>query len=48
MYRDVKQWQDIRYQVLECGVSKRQVMRATGISWTILAKILTSPYSQDT
>ena len=46
MYRDVKQWQDIRHRVLKCGVSKRQILRETGVSWHTLTKILKFPLPQ--
>ena len=40
MYRDMQQWTDIRKRVLLEGVSKRQVLRETGMHWTTLEKIL--------
>lgn len=40
MYRDMDQWLDIRRKVLVEGVSKRQILRETGMHWTTLEKIL--------
>jgi transposase len=40
VYRDMQQWADIRRRVLQEGVSKRQVLRETGMHWTTLEKIL--------
>ena len=40
MYRDMQQWADIRRRVLQEGVSKRQILRETGMHWTTLEKIL--------
>ena len=40
MYRDMDQWLDIRRKVVVEGVSKRQVLRETGMHWTTLEKIL--------
>ena len=40
MYRDMDQGLDIRQKVLVEGVSKRQVLRETGLHWTTLEKIL--------
>ena len=40
VYCDMKQWVDIRRKVLVEGVSKRQVLRETGMHWTTLEKIL--------
>jgi transposase len=37
------QWVDIRQRVLRDGVSKRQILRETGIHWTTLKKILEHP-----
>jgi len=36
----MQQWTDIRRRVLTEGVSKRQVLRETGMHWTTLEKIL--------
>lgn len=40
MYRDMKQWTDIRLKVLREGTSKRKILRETGMHWTTLEKIL--------
>lgn len=40
MYRDMEQWSKIRRRVLVEGVSKRQILRETGMHWTTLGKIL--------
>lgn len=40
MYRDMEQWMEIRRRVLAQGVSKRQILRETGMHWTTLEKIL--------
>jgi transposase len=40
VYRDMQQWADIRRRVLQEGVSKRQILRETGMHWTTLEKIL--------
>lgn len=36
----MQQWTDIRRRVLVEGVSKRQILRETGMHWTTLEKIL--------
>ena len=36
----MQQWTDIRRRVLKEGVSKRQILRETGMHWTTLEKIL--------
>jgi len=36
----MEQWTDIRRRVLREGVSKRQILRETGMHWTTLEKIL--------
>ena len=36
----MKQWQEIRHRVLKQGVSKRQILRETGMHWQTLEKIL--------
>ena len=41
MYVDMQGWSEIRRRVLVEGVSKRQVLRETGLHWTTLEKILT-------
>lgn len=43
MYKDVKQWQQIRRLILIDGVSKRRVMREIGIHWSTLMRILSNP-----
>ena len=40
VYTDMEQWTAIRRRVLVEGVSKRQVLRETGMHWTTLEKIL--------
>ncbi len=40
VYTDMKQWNDIRQRVLVKGVSKREILRETGMHWTTLEKIL--------
>src|SRR5208282_1007265 len=42
MYRDMEQWTEIRRRVLVEGVSKRQILRETGMHWSTLQKILTN------
>jgi len=37
----MEQWLDTRTRVLREGVSKRQILRETGMHWTTLEKILT-------
>ena len=39
----MEQWLDIRQRVLREGVSKRQILRETGMHWTTLKKILEHP-----
>jgi transposase len=41
VYRDMEQWLEIRRRVLVQGVSKRRILRETGMHWTTLEKILT-------
>jgi transposase len=36
----MEQWQQIRHRVLKQGVSKRQILRETGMHWQTLEKIL--------
>jgi transposase len=36
----MEQWAEIRRRVLQGGVSKRQILRETGLHWTTLEKIL--------
>ena len=40
MYRDMDSWVTIRRRVLVEGVSKRQILRETGLHWVTLEKIL--------
>ena len=40
MYTDMEQWTEIRRRVLVEGVSKRQILRETGMHWRTLEKIL--------
>ena len=40
MYRDMEQWESIRRRVLVEHVSKRQILRETGMHWQTLEKIL--------
>lgn len=40
MYREMKNWADIRFQVLREEKSRRSVFRETGMHWTTLKKIL--------
>ncbi len=40
MYRNMEQWLKIRKRVLREGISKRQILRETGMHWTTLEKIL--------
>lgn len=37
----MEDWADIRKRVLHDGVSKRQILRETGLHWLTLEKILT-------
>ena len=41
MYTDMQMWTEIRRRVLVEGVSKRQILRETGMHWRTLEKILT-------
>jgi len=43
VYRDMEQWERIRYRVFREGVSKRQILRETGMHWQTLEKILRHP-----
>ena len=38
----MEQWNDIRHRVLKEGVSKRQILRETGMHWRTLEKILSN------
>jgi len=40
VYKDMEQWLQIRQRVLREGVSKRQILKETGMHWTTLEKIL--------
>lgn len=40
MYADMEQWTEIRRRVLVEGVSRRQILRETGMHWRTLKKIL--------
>ncbi|MDI9433141.1 MAG: IS21 family transposase, partial [Planctomycetota bacterium] len=40
---DMEQWLEIRRRVLREGVSKRQILRETGMHWGTLKKILAHP-----
>ena len=40
MLKNMLQWAEIRRRVLVDGVSKRQILRETGMHWTTLEKIL--------
>jgi transposase len=40
VYTDMEKWATIRRRVLVEGVSKRQILRETGLHWTTLEKIL--------
>lgn len=42
MYTDMEQWEQIRRRVLREGVSKRQILRETGIHWKTLEKMLSN------
>jgi transposase len=42
VYTDMEQWAQIRHRVLVDGVSKRQIMRETGMHWQTLEKILSN------
>ena len=39
MYRDMKQWSEIRRRVLNKEISKRQACREYGVHWDTLRKI---------
>ena len=43
MFRDMQLWADIRRRVLVENVSKRPILRETGMHWRTLEKILTHP-----
>src|SRR3954451_18995530 len=46
MYRDIAQWAKIRHRILVKGVSRRQVVRETGISRKTIRKMLAHPHPQ--
>src|SRR5918912_3289801 len=46
MYRDVAQWAKVRHRILVEGVSRRQVVRETGISRKTIRKMLAHPQPQ--
>ena len=39
----MEQWLQIRQRVLREGVSKRQILKETGMHWTTLERILSNP-----
>ena len=43
MYTDMEWWEEIRQRVRNQGVSKREILRETGMHWTTLEKILEHP-----
>ena len=43
MYAVMEQWLQIRQRVLRESVSKRQILRETGLHWTTLERILSHP-----
>ena len=43
MLRDMQLWAEIRRRVLVDGVSKRQILRETGMHWRTLEKVLANP-----
>jgi len=43
VYRNMDQWIEIRQRVLRDGVSKRQILRETGMHWKTLERILDNP-----
>jgi transposase len=46
MCRDVVQWSKIRHRILVQGISRRQVVRETGISWQTVSKMLAHTHPQ--
>jgi transposase len=46
MYRDVVQWSKIRNRILVKGISRRQIVRETGISSKTVSKMLVHTYPQ--
>lgn len=47
MYRDMEKWSKIRHRIIVEGVSKRTVLRETGLHWKTLEKILSHPVPPD-
>ena len=43
MYRTMEDWTDIRERVASGKVSKRAILRETGMHWKTLQKMLTHP-----
>jgi len=43
VYRDMEKWREIRIRVLNEGVSRREILRETGMHWRTLEKILKHP-----
>jgi len=43
VYTDMEWWEEIRQRVRNQGVSKREILRETGIHWSTLEKILEHP-----
>ena len=43
MYTEMEWWEEIRQRVRNQGVSKREILRETGIHWSTLEKILEHP-----
>ena len=43
VYRDMDEWTKIRLRVINEGVSKRTILRETGMHWKTLEKILAHP-----
>src|SRR5207249_386881 len=46
MYRDVVQWSEIRNRILVKGISRRQIVRETGISSKTVSKMLVHTHPQ--
>ena len=46
MYRDVVQWSKIRNRILVKGISRRQIVRETGISSKTVSKMLVHTHPQ--
>ena len=43
MFQDMQLWADIRRRVLVENVSKRPILRETGMHWRTLEKVLANP-----